>query len=160
MRNYSFRKLTNDDLPLMQRWLQTSQVKVWWPDAGTKIALMQQDMNNPAINMQVVSLINHPFAYVHDHDAHAFGMPQYGDLPMGSRVLATFVGDADFMGQGHSAGYIDARVRDLRLKHPMVAVGPSTTDTRAIGIFAKAGFHKRRLAATRDGKLVQVMTHL
>lgn len=160
MRNYSFRKLTPDDLPIMQRWLQASHVKVWWPNAEKQIALIQQDMDNPDINMQVVSLINHPFAYIHDHDALAFGMPQYADLPRGTRVLATFVGDTDFMGQGHSAGYVDARLRDLRLRYPMVAVGPNTTDTRAIGVFAQAGFHKRRLASTRDGKLVQVMTHL
>ncbi|MEO0930627.1 MAG: GNAT family N-acetyltransferase [Pseudomonadota bacterium] len=160
MRNYSFRRLTPQDLPLMQRWLQTSHVKVWWPNADKQIALMQQDMNNPEINMLVVSLINHPFAYIHDHDARSFGMPQYADLPPGTRVISTFVGDTDFMGQGHSAGYIDARLRDLRLRHPMVAAGPNTTDTRAIGIFAQAGFHKRRLASTRDGKLVQVMTHL
>ncbi|MDX8348165.1 MULTISPECIES: GNAT family N-acetyltransferase [unclassified Cognatiyoonia] len=160
MRNYSFRKLTPDDLPLMQRWLQASQVRVWWPNVDKQIALMQQDMENPEINMLVVSLINHPFAYIHDHDARSFGMPQYADLPPGTRVIATFVGDTDFMGQGHSAGYIDARLRDLRLRYPMVAVGPNTTDTRAIGIYSQAGFHKRRLASTRDGKLVQVMTHL
>jgi aminoglycoside 6'-N-acetyltransferase len=160
MRNYSFRKLISDDLPLLQRWLQTSHVKVWWPDAEQQIALIRQDMDNPNINMQVVSLINHPFAYMHDHDARSFGMPQFGDLPMGTRVLATFVGDTNFMGQGHSAGYLDARLRDLRLKYPMVAVGPNTTDTRAISVFAQAGFHKRRLASAKDGKLVQVMTHL
>ncbi len=160
MRNYSFRRLTPDDLPLMQRWLQTSHVKVWWPNTDKQIALMQQDMDNPNITMLVVSLINHPFAYIHDHDARSFGMPQYADLPQGTRVLSTFVGDTDFLGQGHSTGYIDARLRELRLRYPMVAVGPNTTDTRTIGIYTQAGFRKRRLASTRDGKLVQVMTHL
>ena len=160
MRNYSFRRLVPDDLPLMQRWLQTSHVKVWWPNAEKQIALMQQDMNNSDINMQVVRLINRPFAKIHAHDERSFGMQQDADLPPGTRVIATFVGDTDFMGQGHSAGYIDARLRDLRLRYPMVAVGPNTTDTRTIGIYAQAGFHKRRLASTRDGKLVQVMTHL
>ena len=160
MRNYSFRRLVPDDLPLMQRWLQTSHVKVWWPNAEKQIALMQQDMNNSDINMLVVSLINRPFAYIHDHDARSFGMPQYADLPPGTRVIATFVGDTDFMGQGHSAGYIDARLRDLRLRYPMVAVGPNTTDTRTIGIYAQAGFHTRRLDSTRAGKLVQEMTNL
>lgn len=159
MRNYSFRKLTREDLPLMARWLQASHVRVWLPDADKQIALMKQDMDNPNINMQVVCLIAHPFAYIHDHDARTFGMPQYADLPMGSRVLSTFVGDSDFMGQGHSTGYVDAHIRSLRMKHPLVAVGPNTTDTRAIGVFALAGFRKRRLASTRDGKLVQVMTH-
>ena len=160
MRNYSFRKLTTGDLPLMQRWLQTSHVKVWWPDAEKQVALMRQDMNSSTINMQVVSLINHAFAYIHDHDARSFAMPEFADLPTGARVLATFVGDTDFMGQGHSAGYIDAYVRDLRIHYPMIAVAPNTTDTRAIGVFGQAGLRKRRLASTRDGKLVPVMTHL
>ncbi len=160
MRNYTFRPLVEDDLPLMRRWLNTAHVKVWWPDAEKQMALIQQDMNNPAIDMWVVNLIKHPFAYLHDHDARAFGMPQYADLPQGTRVMATFVGDNDFMGQGHSAGYIDARVRELRSKYPMVAVGPGTTDTRSISIYRQAGFMNRRLASTSDGRLVQVMTHL
>jgi len=160
MRNYVFRKLTPDTLPLMRRWLQTAHVRVWWPNAERQLALMEQDMDNPAIDMQVVMLIDHPFAYIHDHEARAFNLPQFADLPQGARVISTFVGDTDFLGQGHSVGYIEARIRDLRRHYPMVAVGPNTTDTRSISIFTKAGFHKRRLAPTRDGRLVQVMTHL
>ncbi len=160
MRNYTFRKLTEADLSLMRRWLGAAHVKVWWPGVEQQVALMQQDMNNPEIQMWVVGLINQPFAYLHDHDAQTFGMPQYGDLPSGTRVMSTFVGDSNFMGQGHSAGYIGAWVRDLRIKHPMFAVGPSTTDTRAISNYTRAGFKKRRLASTRDDRLVQVMTHL
>ena len=160
MRNYSFRQLTPADLPRMRQWLNTAHVKAWWPDADKQAALMEQDMDNPEINMQVVNLIDHPFAYIHDHDARTFGFPQYADLPPGTRVIDTFVGDTDFLSQGHSAGYIDARVRDLRIHYPMIAVGPNTTDTRAISIYTKAGFQKRRLAPSRDGRLLQVMTHL
>ncbi len=160
MRNYTFRPLTEADLPLMRRWLDTAHVKVWWPDADKQIALMEKTMNDPKINMQVVSLIDHPFAYIHDHDARAYGMSQYADLPHGSRVMATFVGEHKFMGQGHSVGYIEAHTRALCVKHPMVAVGPGTTDTRTISIYRQAGFTNRRLASTNEGRLVQVMTHL
>ena len=121
MRNYTFRPLTEDDLPLMRRWLDTAHVKVWWPDAEKKITLMERDMNAPNINMMVVSLINHPYAYLHDHDAKTFGMPQYADLPHGARVMATFVGDSDFMGQGHSVGYIDAHVRAFEVELALAA---------------------------------------
>ena len=160
MRNYTFRRLTRADLPLMSRWLRTAHVRVWWPNAERQLALMEQDLENRAIDMMVVGLIDHPFAYIHDHDARTFDLPQFADLPQGARAMATFVGDTDFLGQGHSAGYIEARIRDLRRHYPMVAVGPNTTDTRSISIFSQAGFMKRRLAPTRDGRLVQVMTHL
>ena len=160
MRNYDFRRLASEDMPLMRRWLQSAHVRVWWPDPEKQETLMRQDLDNPRIDMFVVSLMDHPFAYIHDHDARVFDLPQYADLPAGARAMATFVGDSEFLGQGHATGYVDARVRDLRRHYPMVAVGPDTADTRSIGVFTAARFMKRRLASTRDGRLVQVMTHL
>lgn len=160
MRNFTFRRLTRADTPLMRRWLQATHVKAWWPDAERQVSMMLNEMDNRKINMYLVCLIDHPFAYIQDYDAQAFGQIQFSDLPPGARVIDTFVGDTDFMGQGHASGYIDARVRDLRLHYPMAAVGPDTKDTHAIGIYSQAGFRKRRLAPASDGRLVQVMTHL
>ncbi len=160
MRNYSFRRVTQDDLPRLRAWLDAPHVKVWWGDAEKQAALIKQDMDNPKIVMQMVELVGQPFAYIHHHDAHAFPMPEYADLPRGTRVIGTFVGSPEYLGQGHAVGYIDAHLRDLRLHYPMVAVAANTTDTRTIGIYNQAGFRKRRLVETRQGKLVQVMTHL
>jgi aminoglycoside 6'-N-acetyltransferase len=160
MRNFVFRKLRAADLPVMRRWLDAPHVKAWWSDAEEQITLMMEDMDDPKINMMLVYLIDHPFAYIHDHDAKAYEQPQFSDLPRGARVMDSFVGDANFMGQGHASAYIGARVRDLRLRHPMVAVSPNTKDTHAISIYNQAGFMKRRLVPARSGRLVQVMTHL
>lgn len=160
MRNFTFRKLKRADLPLMRNWLEQSHVRAWWPDAERRVGEMLKDMHNPDINMLLVGLIDHPFAYIHDYDARHYGQLQFADLPTGARVVGTFVGDPGFMGQGHSASYIDARVRELRRHYPIVAVGPNTKDTQAIAIYAQAGFRKRRLSAARSGDLIQVMTHL
>lgn len=159
MRNYTFRRLTEADLPLVRQWLDMAHVRVWWPDAEKQIALMQQDMDNSQIDMWLVEMMGQPFGYLHDHDAQSFGMPQYADLPRGTRVISTFVGDAAFVGPGYSVGYISARVRDLRIKHTMIAAGPNATDTRSVSIYSQAGFKKRRLAPTRDARLLQIMTH-
>ena len=159
MRSYNFRPLTLADLPLMQRWLRQAHVKVWWPDAEGQMEHIQRDLGRADIDMWLVSLIDRPFAYVHDHEVNTFDMPQYADLPSNSRVMATFVGDDKFLGQGHSPGYIQAHARWLRNKCSLVAAGPNTTDTRAIATYRKARFQNRRLASTRDGRLVQVMTY-
>ncbi|PUB10725.1 GNAT family N-acetyltransferase [Yoonia sediminilitoris] len=159
MRNYEFRTLTKQDLPQLGSWLQLPHVKVWWGDAEQQVALIEKDMNNTAVDMLIVALSGRPFAYIRHHDAHLFQMPEYGDLPVGTRVIATFVGDPDFLGQGHAVGYIETFIRDLRLHYPLVAVAAGTTDTRMIGVYSQAGFHKRRFAPTSDGRLVQVMTH-
>ena len=159
MRNYTFRPLTPDDLPLMRRWLKMPHVRVWWGDVERNIALMQQDMDNRAISMQVVELTGKPFAYLHHHDVQAFGMPQFADLAYGTRAINTFIGETEAMGQGHAAGYISACVVDLRLRYSQVTTAPNSTDARQISIYSQAGFRRRRLASTRDGKLVQVMIH-
>lgn len=158
MRNYSFRRVTPQDVPLLYQWLQTPQVKVWWGDADKQIALIEQDMTNETIQMNMVELVNQPFAYIHDHDARAFQMPQFADLPTGSRVIGTFLGNPDYLGQGHAAGYIETYSKALRRDYPLVALSANTTDSRSLGIYRQAGFHKRRMAGTRDGNLVQVMT--
>ncbi|WP_296427956.1 GNAT family N-acetyltransferase [Yoonia sp.] len=160
MRNYTFRPLTPDDLPTIRHWLQAAHVRVWWGDPDRNIALMQQDMDNPKIDMWMVELVNRPFAYMHDHDVHAFATTHYADLPQGTRAIETFVGHSDNLGQGHAVGYVDARLRDLRRRYMTVAAAPQSTDSRTIGIYAQTGFRKRRLAPSRDGKLVQVMTYI
>ena len=160
MRNYDFRPLTAADLPLVARWLSQAHVRMFWPDSVKQLMMMEQDLNNSQMDMRLVTLNGRAFAYIHDHDARAFAMPQFADLPARARVIATFVGDSDFAGQDHAVAYLTARLRDWRQKFPMAAVGPQSGDIRAITTYTKAGFHKRRLAPTKDGKLVQVMTYL
>ncbi|SFR33626.1 aminoglycoside 6'-N-acetyltransferase [Yoonia tamlensis] len=160
MRNYDFRLLTQDDLTLLRRWYSAAHVKVWWPDTDAQIARITADMENPQVAMHIVELSHLPFAFISDFDARTSAKPEFADLPVGTRVVETFVGNPDFLGPGHAAGYIEAWVRALRRSYSLVAVGPITTDTRAISIYRQAGFHNRRLAPTRDGKLVQVMTRL
>lgn len=145
---------------MLARWLSCAHVRVWWPESDKQLMMMEQDLTNPQIDMRLVTLDGRPFAYLHDHDARAFGQPQYADLPSRTRVVATFVGDSDYLAHDHAAGYLAARLRAWRLDYPMIAAGPQTQDIHTIATYTKVGFHKRRLAPTKDGKLVQVMTHL
>lgn len=159
MRNYSFRKLTPQHMPLIRHWLGQAHVKSTWPQAEKQAQLMEQDMDNPLIDMRLVCLIDHPFAYIHDHDARAFAMPHFADLPTGTRVIDSFVGETEFQGQGHAIGFLQARLHDLRQSYPMAAIAVASTDTLGMNRYAQAGFKRRRLAPTRNGQLVQVMTH-
>ena len=102
MRNYSFRRVTPDDLALLHQWLDMPHVKMWWGNARKQIALIKQDMENTKIDMHMVELVNHPFAYIHHHDAFAFGMPEFADLPPATRVIGTFVGHPEYQMSGWS----------------------------------------------------------
>lgn len=159
MQNYIFHTLTYADLPLIRKWLMMPHVRAWLPDTEMELELMKHDMEDDLIDMRKVCLRERPFAYIHDHDAETFGMPQYADLPRGSRVITTFVGEAEFMGPGHSVGYLKDRLAELRRSCPLVAVGPRSHDQRLIATFTQAGFQRRRLATSRTGKHIQVMTY-
>ena len=159
MRNYGFRHVTPDDLPLLWQWLQMPHVRAWWGDATDQLERIAQEMEQTVVEMHMVELVGKPFAYIHHHDAKAFGQPEFSDLPPATRAIGTFVGDPQFLGQGHAAGYIDAYLRGLRLKYPLIAVTAQTADARTLGIYRQARFQKRRLATTQSGHLVQVMTH-
>ncbi|KJZ19596.1 GNAT family N-acetyltransferase [Loktanella sp. S4079] len=160
MRNYDFRRFTDNDIPLLRQWLHVAHVRAWWPDPDRQIAQFTKHMSDRNFDIRMVNLANRPFAFIFDFDTRASGKAEFSDLPARSRGMGTFVGNPDFLGPGHATGYIEARVHDLRRNHGLVAVGPNTTDTRTISIYRQAGFQPRRLAGTNDGKLVQVMTHL
>ena len=49
MRNFTFRKLTSADLPLMQHWLEAPHVKAWWPDAERQVGMMLDDIEDQLI---------------------------------------------------------------------------------------------------------------
>ena len=158
MADYAFRPITRADLPMFKDWLGHPHIEGWWGEGGTEARLVEEDMGTGVVDMRIVELEGHPFAYIQDYDAMAFGAPQYADLPEGSRAIDTFLGDPAFLGQGHGAGYIGQRIRELRRAHPLVCTDPDPANLRAIAAYRAAGFRPHRVTPCEDGDPVQVMT--
>ena len=106
----------------------------------------------------MVTLKEHPFAYVQDYPAHHWDAPQYANYPPNARALDTFLGDPDFLGQGHAQGYLKQRAFELHREYGTVLVDPDPKNTRAISCYEKAGFCARDITACEDGDPVLVMT--
>ena len=157
MAEYSFRALTPADEALFKGWLAEPHIDGWWGDGATEWALVAADFDNPAISMQLACVDGTPFAYVQDYDAFHWPMPQYSDAPEGARALDTFLGNPRFLGQGHGAGYLAARLAQLRPRHPRVLTDPDVKNTRAIRAYSRAGFRPHKIAPCEDGDPVQVM---
>ena len=159
MAEYTFRRITRDDYALFKKWLVSPHIEGWWADAETEIALIEEDWENPAIDMNIVEYKGVPFAYIQDYDAHAYHMPQYSDVPQGARAIDTFLGDPAFLNAGHGSGYIAQRLAELSPKCPQIVVDPDPKNERAIRAYTRAGFRKSRVTIGEDGDLVQVMVH-
>src|SRR5262249_1593420 len=52
---YTFRSALLHDLPMLERWLRTPEVVRWWGDPDEQAALLQQDLDEPAMVMRIVS---------------------------------------------------------------------------------------------------------
>lgn len=155
---YGFPKLTRADYPMLRRWLAEPHIAGWWGDPDTEIALIEEDIDNGPTDMRVVTLRDQPFAYVQDYPAHHWDMPHYKHFPTGSRAMDTFLGDPDYLGKGHAAGYLRQRADELRADgYPEVVIDPSPDNTRAVAAYRRAGFTGDQIAPCEDGDPVLVM---
>lgn len=164
MSDYAFRPMTRADYPRFKDWLAQPHIDGWWAEGGTELRLIEQDMGKPEdapdhVDMRIVEHSGHPFAYIQDYNAHAFGAPHYAGQPDGARAIDTLLGDPAFLGQGHGSGYIAARLSELRRTHPVILTDPDPANTRAIAAYTRAGFRPLARTPCEDGDLVQVMIH-
>lgn len=157
MADYHFRPFTRADLPLFKHWLEAPHLDGWWGDSATEARLVEDDMDHDIVDMRIVETDGTPFAYIQDYNAHAFDAPQYADQPRDARAIDTFLGDPAFLGRGHGAGYLAARLSELRRTYPVVLTDPDPANARAIGAYAKAGFRPLKICPCEDGDMVQVM---
>ena len=116
-------------------------------------------MGEEKVDMRLALCDGTPFAYIQDYYALAFGAPHYADQPKDARAIDTFLGDPAFLGQGHGAGYIAARLAELRSGYPAILTDPDPKNTRAIAAYGRAGFRPLDIRACEDGDPVQVMIH-
>ncbi len=159
MGNYTFRPITRADLPMFRHWLDQPHLGGWWGDSGTETRLVEDDLGGDVVDMRIVEYNGTPFAYIQDYNAHAFGAPQFAHHDADARALDTFLGDPAYLGQGHGAGFIAARVAELRRSCQIILADPDPANTRAIAAYTRAGFRLDRIAPGEDGDPVQVMVH-
>lgn len=159
MSDYSFRPITRDDLPMFKAWLDAPHIEGWWGDSATEARLVEDVLDKDIVDMRIVCHDGTPFAFIQDYNAHAFGAPQYAGQDPAARAIDTFLGDPAYLGQGHGAGYIAARLAELRRSAPVVLTDPDPANARAIAAYRRAGFRPLKITPCEDGDPVQVMIH-
>jgi aminoglycoside 6'-N-acetyltransferase len=153
--SYSFRPVAAADLPRIRRWLATPHVSEWWGDPDLQFALVSGDLDHPSMQQFIVAIDDRPFAYLQCYDPAAWPDHGFGPLADDARGVDQFIGEPDFIEQGHGSGFIRAFVDDLlNTGTRRVLTDPSPDNTRAIRAYEKAGFHKHGPVQTPDGRAV------
>jgi aminoglycoside 6'-N-acetyltransferase len=148
---YNFRPMTENDLRLIRRWLETPHVREWWHDPVEQFELVSGDLAHPDMAQFIVHAASRPFAYLQCYrlsDWHT-GL---GDQPEGTRGLDQFIGEADMINRGHGSGFIRAFADTLLANGtPRVVIDPYPDNARAIRAYEKAGFRRTSIVETPDG---------
>jgi aminoglycoside 6'-N-acetyltransferase len=156
--SYTFRSVEAHDLPLLERWLHTTEVVRWWGDPQEQAALLREDLDDPRMVMRIVSLASRPFAYAQDYDVHVWPQPHFARLPPGARSIDSFIGEPDMIGKGHGSGFLKLLALRLRADGAsVVAIDPDLGNLRARRAYAKAGFRGETIVETGAGPAVLML---
>jgi len=143
--------MTEADLPLIKRWLETPHVREWWHDPAEQFELVSGDLGHPDMAQFIVITATRSFAYLQCYNISAWDSG-FGPQPDGTRGLDQFIGEVDMLERGHGSAFIRAFAeRLLSNGTPRVVIDPDPNNPRAIRAYEKAGFQKDGIVQTPDG---------
>ena len=137
---YSFRRVTLEDLALLEAWQSRAHVREWWDSDEPYGAEVLAD---PKVIRWIVSHAERPFAFMQDYSVHGWASHHFAGLPEGSRGIDQYIGDPEMVGVGHGSAFIGARMQALfRKGAPVIATDPHPDNQRAIAVYKKLGFQQ------------------
>ena len=151
-KHITFRKLTEADLPLMKRWLNTPHVHEWFEECGKDEPTFQRVVikylprihGQEPVNCYLVLYDTRPVAYIQSYRIEDF--PTAKAMVTDSTNVAgtdTFIGEEDFLHKGFGDIYIRKFLREIVFTEPEIMsciIDPEPKNKIAIRAYEKAGF--------------------
>jgi aminoglycoside 6'-N-acetyltransferase len=141
---YVFTPVTDNDLSLLDRWLRNPHVREWWDDdSGPEDEEEDEDeaLQDASSWPHIVHLDGRPIGYIQAYDPHAWPGHHFADQPPGTRGIDQYIGEPEFLNQGHGPAFIRQFCDNLfAAGAPVIVTDPHPDNTRAIRAYQKAGF--------------------
>lgn len=152
---YTFRIITDDDLPMVEEWLHSPEATQWWGEPSEQLALIREDFTIDEMRQWIVSCDGAPFAYAQAYEVHAWPQPHLAHLPQGTMAIDTFIGVSEMVGRGHGSAYLRSLTEMLIAEGaPCVAIDPDLTNVRARKAYRNAGFRDEAEVLTDTGPVL------
>lgn len=139
MKNFEFKKLLPEDIPLIHKWLTHPHVKEHWteepsPNLETFKERLEDKIKAEGVNPYLVVLQGKPIGYIQSYsvDDKTYGIDQ-------------FIGVEEFVGKGLGSMFVKEFTDDLLLNNKKVTriiTDPKISNLRAQKAYEKAGFKK------------------
>jgi aminoglycoside 6'-N-acetyltransferase len=157
---YTFRPMSEDDLPLVGSWLTIPHVVEWWPAGVKQLERVRAHIDDPAIDVFIVTANDRAIGYLQCYDPCAEADHPFCDQPAGTRGLDQFIGEPDMIGRGHGSALTRAFVVKLfAAGTPRVITDPDPANRRAVRAYEKAGFKAERVVDTPWGRTLLMVCH-
>lgn len=146
--NLRLRDVTNDDLPLIERWLQADHVRSRWGDPGANLRLLRESPARGHWRVLIEAEGRDVGLVLWQHPTREeLDLAGLADIPTRVIDIDILIGELGALGRGLGSGAID-RVVEAALCDPdvpfvMACVGLDNPASQRA--FAKAGFRKDRV---------------
>lgn len=138
---YDIRAMTEDDVPMVERWLAEPHVAEWWNDPEKDLEEIRAHLDEISVEPLIVELDGRPIAYLQSYDPHLEDDHPYQDQPMGTLGIDLSIGVPELVGKGHGSAIVRQFTEELFEEGaPRVIIDPDPTNARAIRAYEKAGF--------------------
>ena len=154
---FSFRPLTESDLPRLHEWLNRAHVAEWWDEQRDLEYVLEAygaDLSSPVIRMFFAYLSGEPIGYIQVYRVMGAD-PEWWteETDPGARGIDQFLANAEQLGQGFGSSMVRQFVASLFADPEVTQVqtDPSPRNPRAIRAYEKAGFRRVGEVSTPDG---------
>lgn len=140
---------------MLADWLAAPPVAEWWGDPAEQLALIAEDLDNPAMTALIALAGGDPIAYAQHYPAHHWNAPHFHDLPPDAVAIDAFSAP---QGMGQGGAWLDALARRLLESAPVLVIDPEPDNLRAIRAYEKAGFSGAEIRPSEDGSPARILT--
>lgn len=152
---YDFRPFVHGDMIMLARWLREPVVAAWWRDPVRQLALLQEDLSNPAMEQVIVLADGAPIAFARICEVHSRNAPHLSDQPRGALGVDCFAAPE---GLGHGKAWL-RHLGDLLLQGaPVILADPEFGNLRAISAYQGAGYTGTGMRLNGEGRTARILT--
>ncbi len=154
--NISFKKFSNEHLPLWERWIEIPHVKdIWFVEGYETSDYMQEKMTGNGYDYSFVIYLNDkPIGYTQCCDLYAYKtkcpIPKglFTNEKPGTFCIDIFIAEESYLGKGYGTEVVKVFSEKVfkEFKAKMILIDPAASNVRAIKCYEKAGFHFVRKA--------------
>lgn len=148
---WTFKKITDDDLPILLQWFKEPHVQEWWPipTQDEVLAHFLKRIRSKDTFGYLALLDGKPIGYIQYYYLNKLEVKTGAYLPVELPVSTVgtdqFIGDPAYLYKGYGTQFIKAFIEYLRTIEPNITtiiVDPEPVNTAAIRCYEKVGFKR------------------